>query len=598
MSDKMNSPSPPPEESGLLKRAVLKVSRGAAGYLGEIRGIVSQPAANYRADVAAGLAVVGVLVPQAVAYAGIADMPPVAGLIGLFFGLLTYLVIGTSPYAIIAATSSSAMVLAAAVSALSAVQVNAHPETLAAVLVMMTGFWFLLARVLNFGQIANFVAKPVLRGITMGLSLTIIVMQLPKLLGMEVATRNPLERILAVIGQIPEMNATAAAVGLGALAVLFLWRLRMPPASLLVVVAGIALTYFMPLEQQGVELVGEIDLHSKALSMDSFADADWIGAIQMSAALCLMVYAETYSSIHSTAARHGIRPNNNRDLVALGAANALSGFFGGLSVGAGFSATSLNDQSGAKSRLAGGIALALFVLVVTFLMPFITRIPEPVLAAIVIRAVSHGLSYRPLKPYFKWKRDRILVVVSFLAVVMLGVLNGLLVSVVLSVAQVLLDSARVHVSELRKLHGSHSYVNVRLFDDTSPTEGILITRIDQPMFFANAEPAIHRVRTLLEERLKTSPIRTVIISMEECADLDGTSIEALIVFAETLKDRGVGLRLCRLHRRARIGLMNAASPFLPEERLSYLSVDRAVKDTLAETGPDDVLGEYAPGSRH
>ena len=411
-------------------------------------------------------------------------------------------------------------------------------------------------------------------------------------------TRNPWERVLAILQMVPSMNWAAAGVGLVSLAVLFAWRWRKQPASLWVVVASIAVTYVLPLESWGVELVGNINLQRSALSIESLYDADWMGAIQMSAALCLMVYAESYSSIHSTAARHGLHPNSNRDLVALGTANLLSGFFGGLSVGAGFSATSLNEQAGARSRLAGACALALFVLIVIFLMPFISRIPEPVLGAIVIKAVSHGLSWKPLQPYFKWKRDRLLVIASFLAVAVLGVLNGLLVSVVLSVALVLIDSAKVHVSELRKLNGSHSYVNVRLFNDTQTIDGVMILRLDQPMFFANAEPSLRRVADMVADKQKQVPLAHVIISMEETPNLDGTSIEALIVLAKNLHDKGINLSLCRLHRRARIGQMNAASPYLMPSQLSYLSVDRAVKDALAKDRPDQVRDTYTPGARH
>jgi MFS superfamily sulfate permease-like transporter len=581
----------------MRRKLASSVQDARQSFAQSVEQVRTTPLSAYQADFAAGLAVVGILVPEAVAYAGIAHMPPLAGLIALFFGLLAYMVIGTSPYAIVSATSSSAMVLAVAVSTLSAVQINAHPETLAAVLVMMVGFWFILARILNFGQAANFVAKPVLRGVTMGLSLTIIIMQLPKLLGMHILTRNPIERVIAIVQEIPSINLAAAAVGIISLAVLFAWRWPKQPASLWVVIASVIASYFLPLEGWGVELVGNIELQPSALSIESLYDADWIGAIQMSAALCLMVYAESYSSIHSTAARHGLHPNSNRDLVALGTANLLSGFFGGLSVGAGFSATSLNEQAGAKSRLAGAVALALFVLIVIFLMPFISKIPEPVLGAIVIKAVSHGLSPKPLKTYFVWKRDRLLVVASFLSVAFLGVLNGLLVSVVLSVAQVLISSAKVHVSELRKLNGSHSYVNVKLFNDTTPTEGMMILRLDQPMFFANAEPSLRRVADMIEARRKDAAVSHVILSMEETPDLDGTSIESLIFLAHNLNSRGIGLSLCRLHRRARIGLMNAASPYLMPSQLSYLSVDRAVKDALAKERPDRVRDTYTPGAR-
>jgi len=338
----------------------------------------------------------------------------------------------------------------------------------------------------------------------------------------------------------------------------------------------------IPFPEYGIPLVGNIDLHRNALSLESLANADWIGAIQMSAALCLMVYAESYSSIHGAAARHGDSPDTNRDLIALGTANVVSGFFGGLAVGAGYSATSLNEESGAKSRLSAATALAVCVLAIIFLLPLVERIPEPILAAIVINAVSHGLSPKPLLPYFRWKRDRLLVISSFLAVAILGALNGLLVSVVLSVVFILFNAAEPHVSELRHLPGSHSYVNRLIFSTATPVPGILILRLDQPMFFANAEPMMKKAKAIYEMRRQTEKISILILSLEECADLDGTGIEALQMFARDLVRSNCRLFICRLHRRAREALSHAVIPELPLTSLSFLSVDRAVKAAVEQ----------------
>lgn len=539
---------------------------------------------SHAADFSAGVSVIGLLVPEAVAYAGIAGMPPASGFVALFFGMLCYLLLGSSRFAVVSATSSSAMVLAATVGMQLTTHPNASPETLAAVLVMLTGFWFVLARFMGFGQIGNFVAKPVLRGVTMGLALTIILMQIPKLFGLHAAGASSWEKIANAASQVSSISPAAAAVGLISLAALFLWRWPRQPASLWVVACAVVATYFFPLEQMGVELVGDFELSGSALSLSTLADADWPGAIQMSAALCLMVYAESYSSIHSSAERHGDEPNANKDIFALGICNLTSGLFGGLAVGAGFSATSLNESAGAQSKVSTLTALLVFLIAVALLLPQVSRIPEPVLAAIVIKAVSHGLSWKPLVPYFKWRRDRVLVIASFFAVAVLGVLNGLLISVVLSVAFILIRDSKPHVSVLRRLPGSHSFVNEKLFTETISIPGVLVLRLDQPLFFANAEPSLKIAKQILAETQESRHITEVILSMEESADLDGTCVEMLLGFEKHVSQRGCTLTFCRLHRRARQVLMTAAYPRMPLDRLSLLSVDRAVKEALARIG--------------
>ena len=557
---------------------------GEASISSRIAGFWNGNKSNF----AAGLSVIGLLVPEAVAYAGIAGMPPMSGLVALFIGLAGFLVFGSSRFAIVAATSSSAMVLAATVAMQAATHPGADPSALAAVLVIMTGFWFILARVLGFGQIANFVAKPVLRGVTMGLALTITLMQLPKLVGLHANGATPWLKLADAWQHIGSVSFAAAAVGLIALAVLMFWRWPKQPASLWVVVGSVIAAMVLPLESWGVELVGEFSIDKGAIALDTLTNADWIGSIQMSAALCLIVYAESFSSIHSAALRNGDETNDNRDIFALGACNILSGVFGGLAVGAGFSATSLNEQAGATSKLSSATALVVYVLALIFLLPYVSLIPEPVLAAIVIRAVSHGLSPAPAKTYFKWKRDRLLIVASFLSVAILGVLNGLLVSVVLSIALILYRNAQVHVSELRWLEGSHSFVNKRLFKDTTTVEGVLVVRLSQPLFFANADPTFKKIQELIHTEQRTRYIGEAILSMEESADLDGSCVEALIMFARNMLGIGVRLTLCRLHRRAMEALTNADNPFLRKSQLSMLSVHRAVTHAQKRLGEQEL----------
>ena len=277
--------SDPNPKSGIIGRILSSFESLSA--IGAVPGprTAAAFARLHRADFIAGLSVIGLLLPEAVAYAGIAGMPPASGLIALFCGLACYLLIGRSRFAIVSATSSSALVLAVGVATLSAVQADADPETLAAVLVMMTGFWFLLARLLGFGRASNFVAKPVLRGVTMGLSLTITLMQLPKLFTLTPDTMSPFGRLFHTVQALPTLSPAPLLFGAAALVILLFWRWPKQPASLWVIAVSVAATYVIPFPEYGIPLVGNIDLHRNALSLESLANADWIGAIQMSAAL-------------------------------------------------------------------------------------------------------------------------------------------------------------------------------------------------------------------------------------------------------------------------------------------------------------------------
>jgi sulfate permease, SulP family len=527
------------------------------------------------ADLLAGLSIAGLLLPEAVAYSGLAALPPQAGLIALFCGLIVYGLIGRSRYAIVTATSSSAAVLAAATLS----QAGADPAARAAfasILVVATGIAFALSGTLRLGAMSNLIARPVLRGYAFGLAIVIVVKQWPHLVGMHVNAGSFLPLLVEMLRHTEAWQPPSLGCGLGALVALFvLERIPRVPGPLVVISAGIAASGW--LAAQGVDLIGSISL---ALALPSFRlpqDAQWLPLIELAVALMFILYAESYGSIRTYALKHNETVEPNRDLIALGVANIVSGLLQGTPVGAGYSGTSANEAAGAQSRRAGVYAAAVVLILVLLCLPLIERIPRPVLAAIVIHAVSKSLRIGVFRNYVRWQRDRLVAFAAVVAVLSLGVLDGLLAAIAFSLVMLLRSLAMPRLSVLGRV-GEHDYVDTRRHPNASVAPGLLILRPEEPLFFANAEPLFAQAR---QQVLQHTDAKQVILSLEESPDLDSTVLEALGEFCAWLAARGTAFRVARLKESSRDALVRAQLPQLPVAVLDYSSVDDAVRGTCA-----------------
>jgi MFS superfamily sulfate permease-like transporter len=524
-------------------------------------------------DIVAGVSIAGLLLPEAVAYSSIGSLAPQAGIIALFAGLLMYGLLGKSRFAIVAATSSSAAVLAASTAALANGDM-ALRLALAAGLIMLTGVLFVVASLARFGNLSDFIAKPVLRGFAFGLAAVIIIKQLSKIVAIHPHETAPLPIAWELLRQCAQWNVWGLATGVAALALLVLMaRLRRLPGALLVIALGVAASHVLGLQQHGVALVGDIHFQIGVPTLPALPWVDWMRLGELAFAMVLILYAESYSSIRSFALKHGDGFEPNRELLALGAANIVSGLFYGMPVGAGYSATSANEAAGAQSRVAGWVALAVVFLIVLTLCPVIALTPEPVLAAIVIHAVGHTLNPAVFAPYFQWRRDRVVVLFAVAAVLLLGVLDGLLAAIAMSLAVMLRQMSQSHISVLGQLREGHDYVALKHYPEAKTHPGLLIVRPETPLFFANADRVLGQLRMLAREQ---SGVHTVILSLEESSDLDSTSLEAIRDLAHDLAVQKKNLLLARLKDHARHALERACIPGLPATAMEFFSVDDAV----------------------
>lgn len=530
-------------------------------------------------DLIAGLSLAGLLLPEAVAYSSIANLPPQAGVIALFAGLLCYGLMGTSRFAIVSATSSSAAVLAAASATLAGGDTSIR-LVIAVALVLVTGVFFTLAALVKAGSISAFIAKPVLRGFAFGLAIVIAFKQIASVVGVQPEHSDLLRFVIELAQQINRWNWPAAGVAVVAWSLLQVFA-RVPrlPGGLLVIVIGIAAGAWLNLAQYGIGLVGAIDLELTMPTLPSLSYAQWLRIGELGIAMVLILYAESYGSIRSFAMKHGDSVSPNRDLLALGAANLLSGLFHGMPVGAGYSATSANEAAGALSRLAGGFAALTLLIVVLTLLPFIALTPEPVLAAIVMHAVGHTLRPAVFVPYFTLHRDRLVIIASVLAVLILGVLDGLLAAIAVSLVMMLRRLSDSSVAVLGQLDHGHDFVSRTLHPQALAVDGVLILRPETALFFANAERVLAQARNLIS--VAGDSVHTVILSLEESPDLDSSSVEALEDFCTAIIGEHKRLLLARLKPPAQQVLIRAAIPGLPIETLGELSVDDAVQVALS-----------------
>lgn len=532
-------------------------------------------------DVGAGLCVAGLLLPEAVAYAGLARLPVVHALTAMLVGLAVYAVFGASRFAIVAPTSSTATLAAAAVLSLAAPGAVADPAAYMQALfalVLLAGVVLMLLALARQGQLSAFVSRPVLRGFAFALAITIVIKQMPDALGFALpheAGADSAHLLLYAAGHwqawhLPTMLVAATA----GLAIVGLRRWPQVPASMVVIVLAIVAAQVLDLQSHGVAEVGAVQRPSLRLAVPDLPLDDWLRIGELAFGLVVLVFAESWGSMRSMALIHGDTLDANRELLVLGACNVGAALLQGMPVGAGFSASSANMAAGATSRWAGVVALLVCAAALAFALPALHLLPRPVLAVAVISALWHALNPRPLLDVWRMNRDRILVLGAVLAVLAFGVLYGMLIAIALSLLAALQRFSQPVVHELGELGATRNYVALDGHQGATAVAGLLILRPEEPLFFASSERVVSDVMARAQGR---PGLRTVILSLEESADLDSTAVECLIELDGRLRGIGIDLALSRVKDPVRELLQRWAPKGLGDPARLYWSVADAAQ---------------------
>lgn len=499
------------------------------------------------ADLIAGFTIWGLLVPEMIAYASLAGLPPQAGLYTLLASLVLYAVFGTSRHLVVAGTSASAVLVFSAVSGLHPKDPSAYAE-LAAAMIIVTGIAFVLAGIARLGFITQFLSRPVMTGFIFGLAIFVTVSQLPKIFGIEKGEGDTVRQFFHVVANLSRTSGVTVAVGVGAVALLFAVERFAPrvPGGLVVLVLGIAISYVFNLSSHGVATIGHIPSGFPSVTVPRPALSDLWVLIPSALGMLLVIYSEALGAATTFADKHGYRIDPNQEMIALGLANIGSGLFGGLAAGGSLSQSAVNDGAGAKSEASPLCASVLSLVTVLVLTPLFHDLPEAVLAALIIHAVSHLMRADELREYYRLIPSEFwLGVITLVGVIVLDVLPGLLIGVLLSLVLVVGRASRPKVSVLgESTEVPGAYVDVDRHPDARGLNGVLVVRPDAPLFYANAQA----VRDAIEASTNNDgPITAVVIDLDANDRLDITSADHLVKLQRGLASRGVQLCLVHVH---------------------------------------------------
>ena len=504
-----------------------------------------------RPDLMAGLTVVALLVPEGMAYAELAGMPPETAFYAAIPALLLYAVFGTSRQLVVA-TSSTIAAMSASIIIVLAPEGSQEFVILTAALAMLAGLISIIAGLFRLGAISQFFSESVLTGFVFGLALVIAVKQLPKLFGLEAAEGNFWVRMIDLLGQITDGHWLTLLVGLTSLVLMLILEERWPrvPAALVTLIYGIAVVSIFSLDEQGVHIVGEIPAGLSTPQLPGITFQQLLSLVPGAAAIALVAFAEAIGPARDFAAKHRYEVDANQELIAIGAANFGAGLFQGYSIGASLSKSAANENAGARSAVSLIIAAAVTALVALFLTGLFHNLPEATLAAIVIVAVKGMMNVPTMRRLYRLRRaDFWLALVALLAVLTFEILAGLLIAVILSLLLLVVQAARPKLSVLGRDPRRIAFGDIERHPGYHLVPGLSIIRPDEGVWFANAEPLreaiIHRVR--VAER----PVRSVLLDLEMTYELDVPALDMLAKLKEELGRYGISLFLVRLHHDVR-----------------------------------------------
>lgn len=497
-------------------------------------------------DLVAGLVLCTLLVPQGMAYAELAGLPAITGLYTTVVCLLAYAIFGPSPFLVLGPDSSLGPMIAAAILPLAAGDME-QAIALAGMLALMVGLINAGAGVAKLGFVADLLSKPVRVGYLAGLAITIFIGQLPKLFGFSIDADGLWQEITVFLRNLDQTNPWALGVGLLCLVIILGLRKWRPaaPGILIAVVAAIVIAIVFDLAAKGVLVIGVLP---QGFPGPSFPAVE-LSALPLLAAaalgMSLVTVGDTISTSAGFAARRGYDVNSNQELVGIGSANLLAGLFQGFPVSTSGSRTAVAEQSGAKTQLTGLVAAGMVLAMLLFIPGLVKDMPQPVLAAVVISASVSLFDLAELRHLWSIRRNEfVLALACILGVAFVGVLEGIVIAVTLSILQFFERSWRPHSAVLGQPENVSGYHDIKRYPEAKQIPGLLMIRWDAPLFFANANLFRELIRDLIKQTTPT-PV-WIVIAAEPVTDIDTTAADMLVELDEELNAAGIHLIFAEL----------------------------------------------------
>ena len=538
-------------------------------------------------DVVAGLVLSALLVPQGMAYADLAGLPAVTGLYTSILCLLAYAVFGPSRVLVLGPDSSLGPMIAATI--LPLMLAGGDPVravALASLLAVLVGVIMVAAGLARFGFVADLLSKPTQIGYMNGLALTIIVGQLPKLLGFSVDADGLVAEARALVSGLAqgEANATAAVVGVASLAGILLLNRLLPklPSVLIVVVLAAVAVNALDLQEYGVDTVGVIPQGFPPFTVPAVTWGDLPPLLLGALAIAVVALADTMSTASAFAARRGEQVRGNQEMVGIGAANVAAGFFQGFPVSTSGSRTAVAEQAGSRSQVTGVVGAAVITLVLVFATGAMEFVPQPTLGAIVIVAALSLADVAGTRRLWRQRRvEFTLSVIALLGVALLGVLPGILIAVGLSILNVFRRTWWPHHTELGRVDGVAGLHDTERYPDAELLPGLVVYRFDAPLIFANARMFGEAMRGIAQEH---QDLRWIVIAAEPITDVDTTASDMLHELDLWLNERGVSLVFAEMKDPVREKIDRYELTDTIDPAHFFPTLDAALAEYLRQTG--------------
>ncbi|WP_020533944.1 SulP family inorganic anion transporter [Flexithrix dorotheae] len=478
-------------------------------------------------DISAGLTVGVMLIPQGMAYAIVAGLPPVYGLYAALFPQLIYAILGTSGQLAIGAVAMDSLLVAAGVSAF-AVAGTAEYIELAILLAGLIGLIQFLFGVFRLGFLVNFLSKPVISGFTFAAAFIIGLNQLGNITGIKLARDSYLHHILIDFYlSIQLIHFPTLLLGISAILLIKIlgWWNKDIPASLMVVILSILVVSFFDFDQQGVQIVGSIPKGLPDFSFPNFSFHNVTELLPTAFGLALIGFMEA-TAIGKAMATNKNKVRANQELIALGSANFIGSLFQSFPVSSGFARTAVNIQAGAKTSVAALFSASLIALTLFVLTPYFYYLPKAILAAIIMVAVVGLIDVGYIKNLWRTdKRDFILMLITFISTLGFGIQEGIVLGIFLSLGLVIYHSVYPHMASLGKIEGTNFYRNVQRFPKARQPEEMLIIRFDAQLYFANINYFKDKIEELVKE--KGDKLKVIILNADAINSIDTTAFQEL-----------------------------------------------------------------------
>ena len=501
-----------------------------------------------RHDVVAGLVLTALLIPAGMGYAEAAGLPAVNGLYATMVPLVAYALFGPSRILVLGPDSAIVPLIAAVVLPLASAD-PAHRVALAGLLAVFAGLICVAAGISRLGFITDLLSKPVRYGYINGLALIVLVSQLPKLFGFPVSAEESLPRLWEVIRGVIEGQTQPASfvIGVGSLALILVLKRLTPhvPGVLIAVVLATMVVAVFDLTTHGVSVVGQVPRGLPAFALPRVHGTDYWVVFAGALGIALVSFADTSVISRTFALRGGYEVDPNRELVALGIANAASGLFQGFPVSSSASRTPVAESAGAKTQLTGIVGALAIAALIIFAPWLLQDLPLAALGAVVIGAALGLVEIKGIRRLFRERRSEFYLALStFLAVTILGVLQGIAVAVGLSLLNFIRLAWRPHDAILGRVTGVKGYHDLARFPEAKQIPGLVIYRFDAPLFFANAAHFSTELRRLAAEAVP--PAKWVLVAAEPITDIDSTAADMLEDLYTDLAAAGVELVFAEL----------------------------------------------------